>query len=226
MPAENLDIHPEWKAAIASFWDDTLMAQIRAGIMASRTKGHTVYPPSSLIFNAFNSTPLSELKVVILGQDPNHQPHQAMGLSFSVPQNVRIPASLRNIYKELIRDLNIATPGHGDLSIWSTQGVLLLNAILTVEGSNAGSHRKIGWQQFTDQVISYISEHKEGIVFLLWGNFAKSKKALIDTEKHHVLEAVHPSPLAGNKFIGCGHFSKTNELLTSQNQEPIDWSIP
>jgi uracil-DNA glycosylase len=148
-----------------------------------------------------------------------------MGLCFSVPKNISVPASLRNIYKELENDLQITPPNHGDLTAWTTQGVLLLNAILTVERGQAGSHRNIGWQQFTDAVIQKLSQAREGLIFMLWGNFAKGKKALIDQKKHHVLEAVHPSPLAGNAFLGCGHFSKANELLMKQGSQPIDWKI-
>lgn len=194
--------------------------------MQEKKDGKTIYPPGPLIFNAFNSTPLDKVRVVILGQDPYHNPGEAMGLCFSVPKNVPIPASLKNIYKEIENDLGIAAPSHGDLSSWTRQGVLLLNAILTVERGRAGSHRNIGWQQFTDAVIQKLSAHKEGLIFLLWGNFAKSKKTLIDQIKHHVLEAVHPSPLAGNAFLGCGHFSKVNELLSKQGLQTIDWRIP
>jgi len=163
--------------------------------------------------------------VVILGQDPYHGPGQAMGLSFSVPDGVRTPASLRNIYKELHNDVGMEVPNHGNLTKWAEQGVFLLNAMLTVEARKAGSHKKIGWQTFTNAVIKAISDHHEGIVFLLWGNFAKGKKEFIDQMKHHVLESVHPSPLAGNGFQGNKHFSKTNELLEKQGRGIIDWSL-
>jgi uracil-DNA glycosylase len=165
------------------------------------------------------------VKVVILGQDPYHQPGQAMGLCFSVPPGINIPASLRNIYIELNRDLGLSIPKHGDLTKWAKQGVFLLNCILSVEAAQAASHKNIGWESFTDKVISVISEYKTGVIFLLWGNFAKSKRQLIDESKHYILEAVHPSPLAGGKFIGCGHFSKVNEILEKNGQEAIDWSL-
>ena len=178
-----------------------------------------------MIFNAFNLTPLDKTKVVIIGQDPYHRQGQAMGLSFSVPKGVTVPPSLKNIYKEINQDLNIPPAQHGDLTHWASQGVLLLNAILTVQAGNAGSHAKIGWQQFTDGVIRSLSDHKEGLIFLLWGNFAKSKASLIDESKHHVLKAAHPSPLARNAFSGCAHFSKTNEILRKQGQKEIDWRV-
>jgi uracil-DNA glycosylase len=178
-----------------------------------------------LIFSAFNQTPFDAVKVVILGQDPYHNPGEAMGLCFSVPKGVRVPPSLVNIYKEIKSELGIEPPKHGDLSHWAAQGVLLLNAMLTVEAGKPASHQKIGWQTFTDAVIRRISEQKEGVVFLLWGNFARGKKALIDQERHYVLEAAHPSPLAGDAFQGCGHFARANEMLEKQGKMPIDWSL-
>ncbi len=223
----NREVHIEegWKAALSGEFDKAYFDNIRAALKRGQVEGKSTYPPNSLIFNAFNKTPFDKVKVVILGQDPYHQPGQAMGLSFSVPPSVNIPASLRNIYLELKRDLGINPPSHGDLSTWAEQGVFLLNAILTVEAGQAASHKSIGWEHFTDKVISVLNEQKSGLIFLLWGNFAKSKKALIDETKHYVLEAVHPSPLAGGKFIGCGHFSKVNELLIKKAELPIDWSI-
>ncbi|MDD6055814.1 MAG: uracil-DNA glycosylase [Helicobacteraceae bacterium] len=187
-----------------------------------------VYPPLDLIFNAFNLTPLESLKVVILGQDPYHREGQAMGLSFSVPSGVRIPPSLRNIFKELQRDLGVGIPRSGDLSAWAKQGVLLLNAILSVEANKPTSHKNIGWETFSDSVISKISKNTSGIVFLLWGEYAKSKAALIDKNKHFILSAAHPSPLArGAKdaFLGCGHFSKTNEILKELGKSGIEWGL-
>jgi uracil-DNA glycosylase len=177
------------------------------------------------MFNAFKHTPFNHVKVVILGQDPYHGPGQAMGLSFSVPKGIKLPASLKNIYKEIDADIGFQNPGHGDLTSWADQGVLLLNAMLSVERGKAGSHRNIGWQLFTDAVIRKISEKKEGVIFLLWGNFAKSKKKLVNEFKHYVLESPHPSPLAGGGFFGNNHFSKTNELLLQQNKKPINWQI-
>ena len=220
-----VEIEASWKAVLADEFEQPYFQQIKAFLKQEIRQGKTIYPPGKLIFNAFNSTPFEQVKVVVIGQDPYHQPGQAMGLCFSVPQGVRIPASLVNIYKELNRDLEIPVPNHGDLSRWAEQGVFLLNAMLTVERSKAGSHSKIGWQEFTNAVIRTISQKRDGIVFLLWGNFARNKKALIDEMRHHVLEAVHPSPLARGGFIGCGHFSKANELLESQGQEPINWNV-
>lgn len=224
-PPVNVQIDASWKDLLQDEFQKPYFTAIRDFLLREKKDGKTIYPPGPLIFNAFNKTPLDKVRVVILGQDPYHNPGEAMGLCFSVPQNIAIPASLKNIYKEIQRDLGIPVPSHGDLSYWSAQGVLLLNAILTVERGRAGSHRNIGWQLFTDSVIQKLSMHKENLIFLLWGNFAKTKKVLIDQMKHHVLEAVHPSPLAGNGFMGCGHFSKTNALLSSQGLKSIDWRI-
>lgn len=224
--AKNVKIDASWKEALAKEFEQPYFDLIKKRLVHDKESGKTVYPPGPLIFNAFNKVPLPEVKVVVIGQDPYHGPGQAMGLSFSVPKGVRIPASLRNVFKELESDIEgFNIPNHGDLSKWAEQGVLLLNASLTVEHRSAGSHAKIGWQRFTDAVIKTISEQREGVVFLLWGNFAKKKAALIDEEKHHILTAVHPSPLAGNRFLGNKHFSKTNELLKQQGREPIDWQI-
>jgi len=187
--------------------------------------GKIIFPPGKLIFNAFQLTPIDRVRVVIIGQDPYHKAGQAMGLSFSVPRGVRVPPSLVNIYKEIQRDLGFNLPAHGDLTSWAEQGVLLLNAMLTVESARAGSHSKVGWQEFTNAVIKKLSDEREGIIFLLWGNFAKSKRDLIDTNKHHILEAAHPSPLARNAFNNCKHFSKANSLLKQQSQAEINWQI-
>ncbi|EAL3458209.1 uracil-DNA glycosylase, partial [Campylobacter coli] len=184
-----------------------------------------IYPPANLIFNAFNLCPLKEIKIIILGQDPYHQPNQAMGLSFSVPKNVKIPPSLNNIFKELQNDLNITPAKSGDLSSWAKQGVLLLNSILSVEAGKPASHSSWGWQEFSDAVISKLSLEKSGLIFILWGNYAKSKKALIDTKKHFILEAAHPSPLARTGFLGCKHFSKANEILKNLGKKPINWQL-
>lgn len=184
-----------------------------------------IYPPGGLIFRAFELTPVPDVKVVILGQDPYHNPGEAMGLSFSVPQGVHTPPSLRNIFREVETDLGIRLSGCPNLEGWARQGVLLLNSILTVEGGFAASHRGKGWEMFTDAVISYLSAHREGIVFLLWGNYAKAKASLIDTSRHHVLLAAHPSPLAGGAFFGCRHFSRANEILLAEGKTPINWQI-
>jgi uracil-DNA glycosylase len=221
----NIQIEAGWKQALAGEFQKPYFADIKAFLLAEKEAGKTVYPPGPLIFNAFNKTPFDAVKVVVLGQDPYHNPGEAMGLSFSVPRGVRIPPSLVNIYKEIKNSLGIQPPQHGDLSRWTEQGVLLLNAMLTVEAGKPASHQKIGWQTFTDAVIRTVSEQKEGVVFLLWGNFARSKKVLIDANRHLILESAHPSPLAGNAFQGCGHFVKTNELLGKQGQNQIDWSL-
>lgn len=221
----SVKISPEWREALRKEFEseyfDTLTITLRQMI----NMGIPVYPAGPLIFNAYNQLAPKDIKVVILGQDPYHNPGEAMGLSFSVPKGVKIPPSLKNIYKELVLDQNCYFPENGDLSSWSKQGVFLLNAFLTVEHNKAGSHRNIGWQQFTDATINYLSSHFDGIVFMLWGNFAKSKKGLIDSERHLVLEAAHPSPLAGNAFSGCQHFSKANTYLVSKGKSPVDWQI-
>lgn len=225
MPLPDIHIHESWKKALQHAFEAGYFHEIKATLKSELRKGKTIYPPGPLIFNAFDTTPFDRVRVVVIGQDPYHGPGQAMGLSFSVPKGIAIPASLKNIYKELLRDLGVPIPEHGDLTAWAQQGVFLLNAMLTVEKNNAGSHKKIGWQLFTDEVIRTLSEKREQLIFLLWGNFAKAKKALIDETRHYVLESVHPSPLAGGAFIGNGHFSKTNELLLSQGQQPIDWKL-
>ncbi|XP_057456622.1 uracil-DNA glycosylase, mitochondrial isoform X2 [Lotus japonicus] len=188
--------------------------------------GGDVYPPPHLIFNALNSTPFHHVKAVILGQDPYHGPGQAMGLSFSVPEGVKVPSSLVNIFKELHKDVGCSVPSHGNLEKWAVQGVLLLNAVLTVKKHQANSHAKKGWEHFTDAVIKTISQKNEGVVFLLWGNSARAKSRLIDATKHHILEAAHPSGLSANRgFFGCRHFSRTNQLLEKMGTGPIDWQL-
>lgn len=182
-----------------------------------------VYPPGPLIFSAFNQTPFEQVKVVILGQDPYHGPGQANGLCFSVSNGIKHPPSLVNIFKEMQKDLNVPYPKTGDLSGWAGQGVLLLNTTLTVRAHSPASHQGQGWEFFTDAVIRTLSEHREGIVFILWGRHAQNKKPLIDLTKHHILEAAHPSPYSANGFFGCRHFSKTNYLLLQQSKMPINW---
>lgn len=191
-------------------------------------KEHTVFPPANLIFNAFKQTPFNNVRAVILGQDPYHKVGQAKGLAFSVPKDIAIPPSLRNIYKALKNDFeNYEIPSHGDLSFWAQQGVLLLNTTLTVRENQAGSHQKHGWENFTNKVIQLISNKNEAIVFLLWGNPAQEKTKLIDTNKHCILKAVHPSPLSAHRgFLTCRHFSKTNDFLIRNGQSPINWQIP
>lgn len=219
-----VQIDESWKQLLEKEWSSPYFQEIKAHLLKRKNEGATVLPPGKLIFNAFDTTPVDEVKVVILGQDPYHRIGQAMGLSFSVPPGVRIPPSLRNIYKELKEDVGCEIPNHGDLTNWAKQGVFLLNAMLTVEEGKPGAHAKIGWQQFTDNVIKALSEHRNGLIFMLWGNFAKNKAALIDANKHTVLTAAHPSPMAGGAFFGSRHFSKANDILKAQGQEAIDWA--
>ena len=205
-----------------------LNASVPAGsfIKTEKAQGKTIYPPGQLIFNAFDKTPFNTLKVVLLGQDPYHGFGQAHGLSFSVPDGVHPPPSLINIFKELHLDVGIPIPKTGNLTKWASQGVLLLNAILTVRANEPASHSKIGWMDFTNSVISTISDQKEGVVFLLWGRFAQEKQYLIDETKHHDLKAAHPSPFSADKgYFGCRHFSKTNNFLMKQGIDPIDWML-
>ncbi len=223
---ENVQIESGWKQALHDQFCQDYFAEIKHTLLAAKAQGKIIFPPGKWIFNAFNQTPFEKVKVVIIGQDPYHGAGQAMGLSFSVPQGVRTPPSLQNIYKELKREFpDYHVPNHGDLSHWASQGVLLLNASLTVEAGRAGSHRGIGWQRFTDAAIRVLSEKREHIVFLLWGNFAKAKATLIDPTRHCILEAVHPSPLAGGKFIGCDHFALANRYLEQHHLAPIDWQV-
>lgn len=222
----DVKIEPSWKAVLDAEFSRPYFQQIVLHLRTEKATGATIYPPGSLIFNAFDKTPFANVKLVILGQDPYHGPGQAMGLSFSVPRGVPAPPSLVNIYKELKEDIGMAIPNHGDLTAWAEQGVLLLNASLTVRANEANSHAMIGWQDFTNAAIQAISKHKKGIVFLLWGKFAQQKQVLIDETRHHVLKAAHPSPLSAyNGFFGCKHFSKANQLLMKEGFEPIDWRL-
>ncbi len=218
-------IEQSWKEALAPEFGKPYFERLVKYLHAEKDAGKTVYPPGGAIFKAFELTPLPDVKVVILGQDPYHGPGQAMGLSFSVPEGVRTPPSLKNIFREIETDLGISLSGSPNLEKWARQGVLLLNSILTVRAGEPASHSRIGWMEFTDAVISTVSARCNGVVFLLWGGFARSKKALIDTSRHSVLEAAHPSPLAGGAFFGCRHFSKTNEILIKEGKSPIDWSL-
>ena len=222
-----MDVKSEqsWKTALAGEFDKPYFATLVRFLHHEKAAGKRIYPPGSQIFNAFELTPVDKLKVVILGQDPYHGPGQAHGLSFSVPEGIPAPPSLKNIFKEIETDLGIRMSGYPNLEKWARQGVLLLNAVLTVQAGAAASHSKIGWQEFTDAVIRYISENCDGVVFMLWGNFARGKRELIDLSRHHVLEAAHPSPLARGAFFGCRHFSQTNNILVSQGKTPIDWQL-
>ena len=222
----NVQIEESWKNILKEEFGKVYFQQIVTFLKAEKSAGRIIYPPGPLIFNAFNKTPFSKVEVVLLGQDPYHNKGQAHGLSFSVPDGIPKPPSLINIFKELENDLGIPPPKNGNLEKWATQGVLLLNASLTVRQNEPASHSKIGWLQFTDTVISKISENKQGIVFLLWGKFAQEKQSLIDETKHYVLKAAHPSPFSAERgFFGCKHFSKTNELLVLQHKKPIDWKL-
>ena len=218
-------IEKSWAEALSSEFEKPYFASLVEFLHSEKASGKVIYPPGPMIFRAFELTPIDKLKVVIIGQDPYHNPGQAMGLSFSVPQSIPAPPSLKNIFREIGSDLGIEMSGSPDLEPWARQGVLLLNAILTVQAGAPASHSRIGWQEFTDAVIKCISERCDGVVFLLWGNFARQKRALIDCSRHYVLEAAHPSPLAGGAFFGCRHFSKTNAILSAQGKEPIDWRL-
>ena len=221
----DVKIEQSWKDALAGEFEKPYFASLVRFLHHEKTAGKRIYPPGSLIFNAFGLTPVQDLKVVILGQDPYHGPGQAHGLSFSVPEGIPAPPSLKNIFKEIETDLDIKMSGRTNLESWARQGVLMLNAVLTVQAGVAASHSRIGWQEFTDAVIRYVSDNCDGIVFMLWGNFARGKRELIDTSRHYVLEAAHPSPLARGAFFGCRHFSKTNEILMAQGKTPIDWKL-
>ena len=223
----DVKIHPSWKAILKDEFTKPHFLQAVGFLKSEKAAGKIIYPPGSLILNAFNLTPFDDVKVVIIGQDPYHGPGQAHGLSFSVPDGVRPPPSLINIYKEIQNDIGIEMPlNYGNLSSWAAQGVLLLNTSLTVRASEPNSHAKYGWELFTNSVIEKLSDEKAGIIFLLWGKFAQQKQELINETRHTVLKAAHPSPFAADKgFFGCKHFSKTNEILVSQNQQPINWKI-
>lgn len=225
MDPHKIDIEASWKDQLSEEFKKPYFDGIVSYLKQAKKEGKTIYPPGKLIFNAFSLTPFDKVKVVILGQDPYHNPGEAMGLCFSVPHGVRVPPSLVNIYKEIKRDLGLEIPNHGDLTAWAKQGVFLLNAMLTVEHKSAGAHKNIGWQEFTNAVIHTLSNQKEGLVFLLWGRFAQSKKSYIDETRHYVLEAAHPSPLARNAFSGCSHFSRTNDILKKNGKEAINWQL-
>ncbi|MDF2382153.1 uracil-DNA glycosylase [Nostoc ellipsosporum NOK] len=219
-------IEESWKNALQAEFSKPYFQNIILHLKTEKSQGKTIYPPGPFIFNAFNTTPLSRIKVVILGQDPYHGPGQAHGLCFSVQDGVPPPPSLVNIFKELRDDIGMDIPLHGNLTKWAEQGVFLLNASLTVRAGEPMSHAKIGWATFTDQVIKTISAQCDHVVFLLWGRFAQEKSALIDAGKHLILKAAHPSPLsAHNGFLGCKHFSKTNEYLMQQGITPVDWQL-
>lgn len=220
-------LEPGWLAVLEEEFEKDYMKSLKSFLLEEKEKGHKVYPKGADIFNALNTTPFDKVKVVILGQDPYHGINQAHGLSFSVQKGVAIPPSLKNIYKELETDIEgFKTPQHGNLMYWAEQGVLLLNATLTVRASEAGSHQNRGWEIFTDEIIKALSDKREHIVFLLWGKYAQQKAALIDQKKHYILTAAHPSPFSAHYgFFGSKHFSKANQLLVQNNLAPIDWKI-
>ncbi|EOZ3533230.1 uracil-DNA glycosylase [Campylobacter upsaliensis] len=222
---DKIKMNADWLEFLEEEFKKPYFLDIKRQYIETLKAGKNIYPPANLTFNAFNLTPLNSLKIVLLGQDPYHKQNQAMGLSFSVPKGVPIPPSLRNIFKELNADLGVKIPQNGDLSAWARQGVLLLNAIFSVEENKPLSHSLWGWQEFSDNIIKKLSLEKEGLIFILWGKFAQSKKSLIDTRKHFILEAAHPSPLARQGFLGCRHFSKSNALLEKLGKEPIKWDL-
>ena len=223
---DTIKLDPTWKAVLTDVFATPTMLALKQFLLAEKAAGKTIYPRGSLIFNAMNSTPFDQVKVVILGQDPYHGPGQAHGLSFSVPPGVVPPPSLVNIFKEIEQDLGIPRPTHGCLQGWADQGVLLLNSVLTVEKHRAASHKGQGWEEFTDGVINALNQRRENLVFLLWGGYAKQKGKFIDRDRHLVLTSPHPSPLSARRgFFGCRHFSQTNAYLQQKGIEPISWTV-
>ena len=220
-------LEPSWKARVGDWFARDDMRALATFLRQRKAAGATVYPPGGEIFAAFDATPFDAVKVVILGQDPYHGPGQAHGLCFSVRPGVPVPPSLDNIYKELARDTGFVRPDHGCLLPWARRGVLLLNSVLTVEAGQAGSHQGKGWEGFTDHVVDVLNREREHLVFLLWGSYAQKKGAVIDSRRHRVLKAPHPSPLSAHRgFLGCGHFSAANQSLVRTGQAPVDWSLP
>ncbi|MCB1727704.1 MAG: uracil-DNA glycosylase [Gammaproteobacteria bacterium] len=220
----SIRLHESWRSRLAPTLESPPMRQLRAFLVEQARAGKQIFPPAAKIFSALDATPFEQVQVVILGQDPYHGPGQAHGLCFSVLPGVPVPPSLANIFKELNADLGIAPPDHGCLLPWARQGVLLLNAVLTVERGRAGSHQGKGWERFTDRIVGLLNERREGLVFLLWGSYAQKKGQIVDRHRHCVLEAPHPSPLSAHRgFFGCRHFSRANAYLASRGQAPIDW---
>ncbi|MEZ5571667.1 MAG: uracil-DNA glycosylase [Halioglobus sp.] len=220
-------LEPSWLVPLAAEFEQTYMQELRAFLQAEKHAGKRIFPAGNEFFNAFNHTPLDRVKVVILGQDPYHGEGQAHGLCFSVQSGVAVPPSLQNIYKELHAELGLPIPSHGNLTAWADQGVLLLNSVLSVESGRAASHQGRGWEQFTDRVIEVINRERDGVVFMLWGSYAQRKGAIIDTARHCVLKAPHPSPLSAHRgFFGCGHFVAANDYLRRRGLSAIDWRLP
>jgi len=227
MTDDRVKLEPSWKARIGEYLARPDMRSLADFLRAEKQAGKVIYPPGPEIFAAFDHTPFDAVRVVILGQDPYHGPHQAHGLCFSVRPGVPTPPSLQNIFKEIQRDLGLKAPDHGCLTPWADRGVLLLNATLTVQQGMAGSHQGKGWEGFTDAAIDALNREREGLVFMLWGSYAQKKGQLIDGRRHCILRSVHPSPLSAHRgFIGCGHFSAANQYLESRGVPPIDWSLP
>lgn len=225
-PDKTGQLHPSWQAFIGAEFDKPYMQTLKTFLQQEKAAGKTIFPPGPLIFNAFNHTPFDKVRVVIIGQDPYHGPGQAHGLSFSVPPGVALPPSLINIFKEIQADLGVRMSGSGNLTAWAEQGVLLLNATLTVQLANAGSHQNRGWEKFTDAAIAALNAQREDLVFVLWGGYAQKKGAMIDPNKHLILKSVHPSPLSAHRgFFGTRPFSKINEYLISRGQTPINWQL-
>ena len=227
MSESSLRLEPSWKARVGDWFERGDMRALSTFLRERVNAGARIHPPPKEIFAAFDATPFDAVKVVILGQDPYHGPGQAHGLCFSVLPGVEVPPSLQNIYKELARDTGFAPPAHGYLLPWAQRGVLLLNAVLTVEEGRAGSHQGRGWEGFTDHVVDVLNREREGLVFLLWGSYAQAKGRVIDSRRHRVLKAPHPSPLSAYRgFLGCGHFSAANDYLSRHGMAPVDWSLP
>ena len=227
MTESRIRLDPSWRQRVGDALETPQMRELATFLRSEKAAGKTIYPPGSRIFAALDSTPFDAVKVVILGQDPYHGPGQAHGLCFSVSPGVAVPPSLQNIFKEISRDLDLPRPRHGDLSAWARQGVLLLNAVLTVERGQPGSHQGLGWEGFTDACIEALNREREGLVFLLWGSHAQAKGRLIDGRRHLILKAPHPSPLSAHRgFLGCGHFSRANRYLEQNGQVSIDWGLP
>lgn len=227
MPEDRIKLEPSWKEKVGDYLQRDEMHALSDFLRARKAAGARIYPPGPQIFAAFDATPFDKVEVVILGQDPYHGPGQAHGLCFSVLPGVPVPPSLDNMFKEIQRDLGIARPDHGYLMPWAQRGVLLLNAVLTVEDGKAGAHQGKGWEGFTDHVVDTLNREREGLVFMLWGSYAQAKGKVIDTRRHRVLKTTHPSPLSAHRgFLGCGHFSAANEYLSRRGAKPIDWSLP
>jgi uracil-DNA glycosylase len=228
MPGDReVQLESSWKSRLQAEFQEPYMDELREFLLLRKKAGAVIYPPGKQIFNALNSTPFEKVKVVVLGQDPYHGPGQAHGLCFSVRLGIPTPPSLLNIFKELESDCGIKAPGHGNLTSWATQGVLLLNSVLTVEKGDAGAHQGKGWERFTDQVVQQLDAEREGLVFMLWGSYALKKGAFIDRERHHVLIAPHPSPLSAYRgFFGCKHFTQANQYLQDRGDVPISWELP